>query len=186
MRIGLSVGMDSLYTVGTLAPVATTNTSVWAISADKSAKSFTITLNLPATCSAFSRVRLIRVICLFCVCLMRFSQVFLPILPTPKRRIFFCDTSATFCIIYCTAVKDTEAAPEERTVSFLIRLLALITLFIKRSKKALASPLSRESAKACFICPIISKSPNIWLFKPVPTSKRCCTASLPLLTYPTF
>ena len=47
------------------APVATTSTSALLISVCKSAKSFTTTLNFPATCSAFSRVRLIRVICLF-------------------------------------------------------------------------------------------------------------------------
>ena len=84
--------------------------------------------------------------------------------------------------MYCTAVNDTEAAPEDRAVSFLMRLLALITQFINRSKKAFANPLSRESAKACFICPMISKSPNIWLSKPVPTLKRCSTASLLLFT----
>ena len=182
MSIGWAGLIKSLYTVGVAAPVATMSTSALLISFRNSLKSLTITLNLPAICSAFSRVRLIRVICSFWVCLMRFSHVLRPILPTPKRRIFFCDTSGIFCIIYCTAVNDTEAAPEESAVSFLIRLLALITQFINRSKKALARPLSRERVKACFICPIISKSPRIWLSKPVPTSKRWCTASLFFVT----
>ena len=123
--------------VGVLLPVATTNTSVWVSSLSKVSKSFTRTLNLLAISCAFSLVRLIRVICSFWVCLIRFSQVLRPIFPVPKSNIFFWEISATFCMIYCTEAKDTEVAPLESSVSFLMRLLAWMTQLSKRSIKAL-------------------------------------------------
>jgi len=55
---------------------------------------------------------------------MRFSQVFLPIFPVPKRRIFLVVMSFTDFRMYWTEAKDTEVAPEESFVSVLMRLLA--------------------------------------------------------------
>ena len=62
--------------------------------------------------------------CLLSVCFIRFSHVFLPIFPVPKRRIFFWEIFLTLFKMYCTEANETEVAPEESSVSFFTRLLA--------------------------------------------------------------
>ena len=133
-RSGDFVFIKLLSTVVSNAPVATTRTSALLISLLKSEMSSTFKLNFPAIFSALSFVLLIRVILLFFVCLIRFSQVFLPILPVPKSKIFLLLTSSTLLHIYCTEANETEVAPVDKLVSVLILLLALITNEINLSK----------------------------------------------------
>jgi len=114
-------------TVGTGEEVATIKISEFDISVESSVMFLTISLNLPAIFWAFSLVLLTNVICLFEVCLTRFSQVFRPIFPTPKRSIFLLCKSSILSKIYLTAAYETDVAPEESFVSFLILLLACIT-----------------------------------------------------------
>jgi len=71
---------------------------------------------------------------------MRFSQVFLPILPVPNSRMFLSETASIFWMIYCTEAKATEVAPVDIFVSVLMRLLACITALTSRSEKPLTSP----------------------------------------------
>ena len=91
-------------------------------------------MNFPAILLALSLVLLIKVICLFEVCLTKFSQVLRPILPTPKRSIFLFFRLVTLSKIYLTAAKDTDVAPDESFVSFLILLLACVTELNNLSK----------------------------------------------------
>jgi hypothetical protein len=98
---------------------------------------------------------------LFEVCLTRFSQVFRPIFPTPKRSIFLLCKSSILSKIYLTAAYETDVAPEESFVSFLILLLACITELKSLSRYGLIALNFLEIFKLFLICAIISKSPKI-------------------------
>ena len=98
----LELKIKSLVIVGFEPLVATIKTSALLISLVNSPYGLTIIGNLTPIFSAFSWVLLIKTICLFFVCFKRFSHVFLPILPTPKRTIFFLEIVFTLFIIYWT------------------------------------------------------------------------------------
>ena len=82
-----------------LEAVATIKISVLDICLFKSEMFFTNTSNLPAINFAFSSDLLIKVICLFEVCLTKFSQVFLPFYPCQTKE-FFLILNLKYYLIY--------------------------------------------------------------------------------------
>ena len=81
--------MRSFVIVGLEDEVATIKISDFEISFEISEIFFTISLNFPAILLALSSVLLIKVICLFEVCLTKFSQVFRPIFLLQKEVFFY-------------------------------------------------------------------------------------------------
>ena len=92
--------IKSFVIVGFELLVATIKTSALLISLVNSPYGLTKTGNFKAIFSAFSLVLFINTMCSFFVCFKRFSHVFLPIFPIPKRTIFFLEIFFTFLIIY--------------------------------------------------------------------------------------
>ena len=95
------------------------------------------------------------------MCFTKFSHVLRPILPVPNSKMFLSVTLSMVFKMYCTEAKETLVAPEEISVSVLIRLLACITELTRRSINGFNNPCDLEATVLFLSCPIISKSPNI-------------------------
>ena len=64
--------------------------------------------------------------------------------------MFLEEMASTVFLMYCTEANETEVAPEDNSVSVLMRLLAWMIALIKRSKKAFSNWYFLESFALIF------------------------------------